>query len=148
MTEENRKHEGPTDFDEAFEFVVTPELNQQYLYAEEDFHPRYIEETEEGPPMVHPALLFNRCNVSKRPSFQQQEGVGGLHTQDENFFFNPAYVGKKLRVTWKMIGTYEKRGRPYRCHEIWVVDEDGRKILKRIHHSTIATREFEAQKKR
>jgi hypothetical protein len=33
---------------EPLEFVVTPELNQQYLYAVEDFHSWYIEATEFG----------------------------------------------------------------------------------------------------
>ena len=33
---------------EPLEFLVTPEMNQQYLYAEEDFHPRYIEASPRG----------------------------------------------------------------------------------------------------
>jgi hypothetical protein len=149
MTESKIALRAPTEPEmEEFEFVVTPELNQQYLYAEEDFHPRYIEETEDGPPIIHPALLLNRSNSSKRPSYSVEPGAGGLHTGEQTFFLNPARIGKKLKVTWKLMGTYEKRGRPYTCIEIRIVDEDGLEILRRIHHSTIATKEFESQKKR
>ena len=129
-----------------FEFFVTPELNQQYLYAEEDFHQRYIEETEDGPPIVHPALLLNMSNDSRSPSFSLPPGVAGLHARDEAFFYNPARVGKRLRVTWKVAGAYEKRGRPYKIVECWVTDEDGVKIMKRLSHVTLTVQQRTQEK--
>ncbi len=119
------------------EFLVTPELNQQYLYAEEDFHPRYVQETEKGPAIVHPALILNMSNDSRSPSFSLPAGVAGLHARDEAFFYNPARVGKRLKVTWKVVGAYEKRGRPYKIVECWITDEDGIKIMKRLSHVTL-----------
>ena len=122
---------------EPLEFLVTPEFNQQYLYAEEDFHPRYIEETENGPPIVHPALILNMSNNSRSPSFFLAPGVAGLHARDEAFFHNPARVGKKLKIIWKVVDTYEKRDRPYKVVECLVTDEDGIEIMKRLSHVTI-----------
>jgi len=55
---------------EPFEFLLTPELNQQYLFAAEDFHPRYFQETEIGSPIGHPGLLLNMSNATRSPSFK------------------------------------------------------------------------------
>jgi len=127
------------------EFVVTPELNQQCLYAVEDFHPWYIEETEFGPPMAHPALLLNMSNGTKSPSYSIPSGRAGFHARDEAFFLNPARLGKKLTVTWNPREGYEKRGRPYSVNETLVVDEDGMTILKRLSHSTVASAEYKRE---
>jgi hypothetical protein len=126
---------------EPLEFVVTPELNQQYLYAEEDFSPIYLEATSEGPPIVHPGLLLNMSNDSRSPSFSLPPGMAGLHARDETFFYNPARVGKRLRVTWKVVDTYEKRGRPYKIVECSVRDEDGVKIMNRLTHVTLTVQQ-------
>ncbi len=130
---------------QGYEFLLTPELNQQYLYAEEDFHPWYIEKTEIGPPIGHPALLFNMSNGTRSPSFSMGAGEAAFHARDEAFFLNPANVGKKLRVIYNWRGAFEKRGRPYRLTSVTVVDEDGRQILKRLLHSTIASKQHQKQ---
>ncbi|MDN5347803.1 MAG: hypothetical protein PWP65_1367 [Clostridia bacterium] len=126
---------------EPFEFLVTPELNQQYLYAEEDYHPRYLEKNESGPPLVHPALLLNMSNSTRSPSFYLAPGWAAIHAAEETEFLNPARVGKKLRVTWRIVETYEKRGKPWRVTEALVVDEDGVQILRRKLHSTYSSSE-------
>jgi hypothetical protein len=128
---------------EGHEFLLTSELNQQYLFAEEDFHPWYIEETEIGPPIGHPALLFNMSNGTRSPSFSMGAGEAAFHARDETFFLHPANVGKKLRVIYNWRGTFEKRGRPYRLTSVTVTDEDGVDILKRLLHSTIASKQYQ-----
>jgi hypothetical protein len=127
---------------DPFEFLLTPELNQQYLYAEEDFHPRYIEGTKSSFPIGHPGLLLNMSNGTRSPSYRLGPGEAGFHARDETFFLNPAKVGKKIKVIWKWGGTYEKRGRPYRLSECVVVDEDGLEIMKRLAHSTVASKQY------
>lgn len=127
---------------EPFEFLVTPELNQQYLYAEEDFDSKYIQETESGPPMVHPALILNMSNTTRSPSFFLPPGVSALHARDEVFFYNPARVGKKLKVTWQVVETFEKRGRPYLLIEARIIDEDGVEIMRRLLHGTFAEQQY------
>ena len=140
---------------EPLEYVVTPELNQQFLYAEEDFHLCYIEETESGPPIVHPALILNWSNGTRSPSYRaptlqsgQQSGQSiraGFHARDEAFFYNPARVGGKLKVIWTNVGSYEKRGRPYSTGETLVVNEDGLEIIRRLHYDTTASQEYKVK---
>jgi len=127
---------------EPFEFTVTPELNQQYLFAEEDFHPWYIEQTPSETPIVHPGLLLNMSNATRSPSYRLNSGQAGIHARDETFFLNPARVGKKFRATWEGIGYYEKRGRTYHMNRTRIVDEDGLEIMVRLAHGTIASREI------
>lgn len=124
---------------EPLEYLVTPELNQQYLYAEEDYHPRYIEETESGPPIVHPGLLLNMSNNTRSPSFYLPPGWAEIHAAEDTEYLNPARVGKKLRVTWKVVDAYEKRGRPWHVLDILVVDEDGTRIMRRRMTNTFAS---------
>jgi hypothetical protein len=127
---------------EPLEFLVTPELNQQYLYAEEDYHPRYIEESESGPPLVHPGLLQNMSSNTRSPSFHLPPGWAEIMAADETEYINPARVGKKLRVTWKVVDIYKKRGRPWHVVDILVVDEDRVEILRRKMTNTFASREL------
>lgn len=128
------------------EFVVTPELNQQVLYAEEDFHPRYIQGTEASPPIVHPGLLLNMSNNTRSPSFYLPEGWAEIHAAEDSVYLNPARVGKKLRVTWKVERTYKKRGRPWHVLDILIVDEDGLEIMRRKMTNTFASQELEGGK--
>lgn len=124
---------------EPLECLVTPELNQQYLYSEEDFRPWYFEETESGSPITHPALILHMSNITKSPSYRLPSGQSDFHTRDETFFCNPARVGKKLRVSWKLAGSYEKRGRPYSVNDILITDEDGLEVMRRLSHTTVAS---------
>jgi len=116
---------------EPLEFVVTPEFNRQFLEAVEDLHPRYSGNTEDGPPIVHPALLVNQTNVTRSPSFCLPPGMAAVHAREEIRYVNPARVGKVLRVRWTVTDIYEKRGRPYQVKQVTMVDEDGLEILRR-----------------
>ncbi len=132
---------------EPLEFIVTPELNQQFLYGEEDYHPRYIEGSGSRPPLVHPGLLLNMSNNTRSPSFQLPDGWAEIHAVEETEYLNPAKVGKKIRITWKVIEAYQKRGRPWHILDILLVDEDGVKILRRKMTNTFASHELTNQKK-
>lgn len=124
---------------EPYEFRVTPEFNQQYLEAEEDHHPRYLQETDAGPPMVHPGLLINYSSVTRSPSFYLPTTMAAVVAKDEIEYLNPGRVGKSFTVHWKVIDTYTKRGRPYQVTEISIVDEDGLEILQRRMNCTYIT---------
>ncbi|HBK81319.1 MAG TPA: hypothetical protein DDZ83_16920 [Nitrospinae bacterium] len=126
----------PGDRYDPLEVRVSPELNQQILFAQEDFDPRYFDETEFGPPHVHPTLLLMFSANTKSPSFRLAPGTGSILAEATTEFFNPAHVNKKLHISWKITDTYEKRGRNYQVMEASMVDEDGMKILRRDLHLT------------
>lgn len=132
------------DVMEPFEFSVTRELNEQYLFAVEDFHPRYVSDTA---PQVHPALLLSMSNIPRSPSFFLSPGLSAIHTQEECQFVRPGRVGGRFRVSWVVRQAYEKRGRPYRVYEAQIVDGDGRTIMKRTITATYASAEMEIKEK-
>ena len=122
---------------EPLVFAVTPELNECYLDALEDHHPRYMQETGSGEsPMVHPSLLIGHCGSRQSPSNYLPSGIGGVMTKEEIEFLNPGRVGKTFKVSWKVVDKYKKRDRPYMVREISVVDEDGTQILRLMTTST------------
>ena len=116
---------------ETYELHITPEFNRQYLEAVEDYHPRYLQETDDGPPIVHPGLLINHSNVTRSPSFYLPPGMAAIHAKEEVEYLNPGRVGKTFRVYWKVVDVYDKRSRSYQVKETLIVDEDGVEILRR-----------------
>jgi hypothetical protein len=127
---------------EPLEFVVTPEFNQQFLFGLEDFHRRYIEKGDSGQAIVHPGLLLNMSNNTRSPSFSLPPGWAEIHAAEDTDYLNPARVGKKLRITWKVISAYEKRGRPWNVLDILITDEDGTEIMRRKMTNTFAAVEL------
>jgi hypothetical protein len=110
------------------EFYVTPEFNENYLHAVQDHHPRY---TEGSDAIVHPALLIVFSNNTRSPSFQLDPGVAAIQTHEAVEYHAPGRVGSTFSVTFRVVETYEKRGRPYQVVVAPVVDETGTPIITR-----------------
>lgn len=121
---------------EPLEFVVTPDLNQQFLYAVEDFNPIYLEGRAGKPPLVHPVLLMHMSPRTRSPSYSQAPGMGSAFARDRSTYLNPGYVGSRFRVTWTIEKTYEQRGKIYQDYVAAIEDENGRAILRRELSST------------
>ncbi len=119
-------------------FTVTPELNQQYLYAVEDYHPRYLEKGKWGDPIVHPSILMNMSNRTRSPSFKLPAGWSSIHARDDTEFHSAARVGETLTVQWKVVECYERKERPYQALEVRITRPNGELALRRIAHSTVS----------
>ena len=115
-----------------FTFQVTEEFNENFLHSMEDFHPRYMEGHSDAAPIIHAGLLFNFSNLTRSPSFSLSAGVAAIHTHEEASFLQPAPVGSTLTVSWKIIDTYEKRGRLYQVIEALITTETGSQVLRRV----------------
>ena len=121
----------PGDELAALDLTITPEENQQFLYAMEDFHPSYLEASTDGPPLVHPALLLLMSLPSKSPSFHLPPGWAIIHAGDETEFLQAARVGAALQIHWHVTGTWQKRGRLSYETAARIVDEQNNDILRR-----------------
>ena len=117
---------------EPFTFQVTEEFNENYLHAVEDLHPRYVTGDGGAAPIIHAGLLFNFSNLTRSPSFSLPAGVAAIHTHEEATFFEPAPVGSTLTVSWRIIDTYQKRGRLYQVVEALITTGAGAKVLRRV----------------
>ena len=126
----------PGDAYAPLEFTVTSEMNQQFLFAQEDFDSRYVEGRNGAPPLVHPSILLQMAANTKSPSFRLAPGYGSILSEAETEFLAPVAVGTKLRVNWKVTREYEKRGRRYYVMVAEVSDESGNLALRRDLHLT------------
>ncbi len=121
---------------EPLEFVITPEINQQFLFALEDFDPQYIEGEGGGPPLVHPVLMLHMSARTRSPSFRLAPNSGSIFAREHVEFLSPAKVGQKLKVSWRVAETYEKRGRRYQRIAIAIDTEDRTPVIRREMHDT------------
>lgn len=118
------------------EFEVSADLNQQFLYAVEDFNPIFIEGRNGHPPLVHPVVLMHMTPRTRSPSYRQAPGMGSAFARDHSIYLAPVYVGAKLRVEWTVTNTYEKREKIYQDYVAVVLDQTGKVVLRRELAST------------
>jgi hypothetical protein len=134
MQTTQKSYEWPIGFElEPFEYVASSALCDQYLYALAQYDDRY---TKGDRREVAPGLLLNMCNRTRSPSYNLDAHTGGLHARDEVSFYRPAYVGDRIRVQWKVVDRYEKRGRTYVVVEVLVQNQNQEILLKRRSHET------------
>lgn len=117
-------------------FEVTADLNQQFLYAVEDFAPIYLEGRDGRPPLVHPVLLMHMSPRTRSPSYRQAPGMGSAFAREHTRYLHPGYVGSRFTVTWTVTATYEQRNRIYQDYVALIEDEHGRTIMRRELAST------------
>ena len=126
----------PSDVYDPLEIVIESDLNQQILFAQETFDARYVPDGGDRPAMVSPALLLQLAANTKSPSFKLAEGTGSVLAEASTEFLHPAYVGERLRVSWRVTDAYEKRERQYYVMEALMENADGVTILRRDLHLT------------
>jgi hypothetical protein len=127
----------PGDRYDPLYITVTPELNQQILFAQEQFGRVYTEACAGEPALVRCALLLQLCANTKSPSFNLAPGTGSILAEASTRFFGPAYVGRRLRVSWRVTAEYQKRGRRYYVMEAAMHDDESdHPILERDLHLT------------
>ena len=121
------------------EFDVTPELNQQFLFALGIFERRYWEASTAGPPLVHPVIFLHHSPRTRSPSYRLAPRMGSVFARDRAEFLNVGRVGERFRVTWQITASYEKRGRIFQDYQAEIVDEKGLPILRRDMSSAFVT---------
>lgn len=63
-------------------------------------------------------------------SFLRKYCGGALHARQDIEFISPCRVGKKIRMTGRLVNIYQKRGMNYYVWDIMAVDEDGKEIVR------------------
>jgi acyl dehydratase len=109
------------------EYVLTPELARDYAEGIEDDNPWYLEQSPFGRPIANPILILAQHARLFKTKYVT---AGNVHTRHETQFINPAYLGKTIKVSGKLVEKYVKRGRAYLVMECRSVDEDGVEICR------------------
>lgn len=82
----------------GLDFTITTDLNQQFLYAVEDFNPLYIDSSDGRPALIHPVALIHMTPRTRSPSFRQAPGMGSALARDSGVYLAPARVDTPLHV--------------------------------------------------
>ena len=131
----------PGDTYAPLQFQITAELNQQFLFALEDYALDYLG-LEGRPALVHPVLLLHMSARTRSPSFHLAPGTGSVFARDVVSFHRPAYVGELLQVEWSIRDVYARNGRLYQALETIVAAVvTGETVLRREAHSLFFTRD-------
>ena len=125
----------------SLRFTVSAELNQQFLFALEDFAPEYLG-SDKGRAIVHPVVLLHMSARTRSPSFRLAPGTGSVFARDVAKFERPAYVDEALEVRWTVRNVYMRKDRLYQALETIVVSvDDGKAVLRREAHSLFLTQD-------
>jgi len=114
---------------EPREITITQEMVDRNAWANDDYNPWYIEDSPFGGPIASPTFLAHQYLELFHGHYYDPPG-GGYWTRHEFEFINPLKIGKKLRVTGRLIDRYPKKGRDHFVSEIIVTDEDGNEIVR------------------
>jgi acyl dehydratase len=118
-----------------WETVFTEKDVRDYAASIDDENPWYVQGSAFGQLVAHPAmtatfgipLLQDSCSKILEEADQPW---AGLHAKAEHRYTNPIPIGKRLIVRGKVAEKYIRRDRYYVVVELWVVDEDGRDIVR------------------
>ena len=83
---------------ESIAILVTRDWNEQVLFAQQDYDPRYIASAEGGAAEVHPALLLAISANTRSPSYRLRPGTASVLAEDAVTFIRQASVDERLSV--------------------------------------------------
>lgn len=117
-------------------FSISADLNQQFLYAIEDFNPVYVG-GKGAPAQVHPMILLHMSARTRSPSFRLPAHIGSVFAREKVRFLAPAHVDQPLLTTWRISQVYEKGGRLYQAMMIQILGPEP--LVEREMHSVFYT---------
>lgn len=114
---------------EPIEITVTEEMVVRRIWANDDYNPWYMEDSPFGGRIVPPLFLATELPGLVYSYYATPPG-GHLHAKQEFEFINPLRIGKKVKITGRLVDRYNKRGRDWFVSEALAVDEDGVEIVR------------------
>lgn len=114
------------------EVLITDEMIRTGAQAIESTHAWYFEDSPYGG-RIAPPTIFD--NDTLRILDEGYERFGSIHAKQAWEFTYPARLGKKVKLTVRVVDKYVRRDRPYLVMELVAVDEDGLELCRSTHTS-------------
>ena len=111
------------------EMIVSKAMVERHAWANDDYNPWYLKKSPFGGRIVPPTFLSYDTDIMIWNHFKLPEGKG-VWAKQEFEFLSPLRVGKKIKITGKIIDKTFKRGRDHISFEFLVVGEDGTEIVR------------------
>jgi acyl dehydratase len=116
------------------DYVISPQLVQEYAEATQDKHPWYSGSSPFGGPVAPGLIRHSEMYVDRR--WYLPNIYGNLHAKQEWELFAPIMVGEHISAHSLVVDRYIKRGRDYVVNEVLFLGDDGRvRLRSRTHQS-------------
>lgn len=132
----NELREGETFAD--LTFTIAPTTNEQYIFAQGDYAPRYLP-SPWGQGQAHPGLLMQMLAPTRSPSYWIPSGMGAVLGSATTSFFGKAWVNRTYTISWVVSKIYEKRGKDYHVIVAQLKDDAGTVLVERISNVVYLT---------
>lgn len=116
------------------EYVITPQIVQEYAHAIQDYNPWYFGPSPFGGP-VAPALI-RHSEAFRDRRWYLSNLYGNLHAKQEWEFFHPIVVGDHITAHSLVVDRYAKRGREYVVNEVLFFGDQSRLLLRGRSHQS------------
>jgi acyl dehydratase len=114
-------------------FVISRDLNEQYLYAQRDYNPLYLG-CEGGRDIAYPGAVLHGASTGTLRHPTLAAGWTRRVGRDEVEWHAPVYVDEPLEVTCTYVSFAERKGRPWLEREIVIRNAAGElKLIRRAH---------------
>jgi acyl dehydratase len=118
-------------------FVVSGDLNEQYVYAQRDYNPLYIDNAS-GRNVAYPGAVLHAASTGTLRHPKLAEGWTRRVGRDEVEWHAAVYVDEPLEVSCTYVGFTERKGRPWLEREIVIRNAEGElKLIRRAHTAHI-----------
>jgi hypothetical protein len=118
-------------------FVISRDLNEQYLYAQRDYSPLYID-NKDGQDIAYPGAVLHAASTGTLRHPKIAEGWTRRVGRDEVEWHAAVYVDEPLEVTCTYVSFTERKGRPWLEREIVIRNAGGElKLIRRAHTAHI-----------
>jgi len=116
------------------EYVISPQMVQEYADAIQDHHPWYFNSSPFGGPVAPALVRHSEVYVDRR--WYLPNIYGNLHAKQEWELFAPISVGEHITAHSLVVDRYIKRGRDYVVNEVLFIGDDGRvRVRSRTYQS-------------
>jgi acyl dehydratase len=118
-------------------FVISADLNEQYLYAQRDYNPLYLASSGSRG-IAYPGAVLHAASTGTLRHPKLAEGWTRRVGRDEVEWHAPVYVDEPLEVSCTYVSFAERKGRPWLAREIVIRNAAGElKLIRRAHTAHI-----------
>ena len=117
----------------AFEITVTEEQVERNAWANDDYHPWYMDGSPFGGRLVSPVYLSGFDGTELFYGYYAYPKEGSLWARQEFEYLRPVLVGRTYRLAGRIGDISERRGRTFLRVEVSVTDvETGEEVMRMV----------------
>lgn len=111
------------------EILIKRDLVERIAWANDDYNPWYMERSPFGGRIAPPAVL-SLYDAEVFYGYYAYPPGGSLFAKEEFEYLKPVKVGKKYRMSGKLLERYRRKGRDFFVAGFSVTDENGVEVMR------------------